>query len=155
MTGQAPGIEKHLNLTGPTYLGSWPSSFVAAAGAGGSGRRPTPSPLDGCLRNLELEDLAVSLVSPREPLLLEASEVGECDQHPCTSLPCRHGGECRGDGGGGRINCSCDSGYYGERCGARRSVCRPNPCEGGGRCTTTPREQVSFRGWVFLSDNYL
>ncbi len=133
MTGQAAGMEKHLNLSGPTYLGSAPPNAHR--------RRLMSPPLDGCLKDLELEDQAVSLVSQREPLLLQAVEVGECDQHPCTGLPCRHGGQCRG-GGGGRVQCACAAGYYGDRCGGRRSLCRPNPCEGGGRCISG-KDQVS------------
>jgi hypothetical protein len=148
-------MEKHLNLSGPTYLGSAPPNAHR--------RRRLVSPLDGCLKDLELEDQAVSLVSQREPLLLQAVEVGECDQHPCTGLPCRHGGQCRGgggggggsggggsggggggvSGGGGRLQCACAAGYYGDRCGGRRSLCRPNPCEGGGRCISG-KDQVSY-----------
>ena len=136
-------MEKHLNLSGPTYLGSAPPNAQ---------RRRLVPPLDGCLKDLELEDQAVSLVSQREPLLLQAVEVGECDQHPCTGLPCRHGGQCRGGvggigggvGGGGRVQCTCAAGYYGDRCGGRRSLCRPNPCEGGGRCVSG-KDQVSSR----------
>ncbi len=138
MTGQAPGTEKHLNLSGPTYIGSWPSAATVLGG----GHQPRPLPLDGCLRNLELEDQAVSLVSPREPLLVQAVQVGECDQHPCADLPCRHGGQCRATSGG-KAQCTCAAGYYGERCGGRRSLCRPNPCEGGGRCVSG-KDQVSL-----------
>ena len=138
VTGSAPGTEKQLNLTGPTFFGSWPSTTATG------GHHPGPPPLDGCLKDLELDGQAVSLVSEREPLLQLAGQVGECDQHACTGQPCRHGAQCRGGGGGmGRLQCICSAGYYGERCGGRRSLCRPNPCEGGGRCISG-KEQVRF-----------
>lgn len=87
VTGQAPGSEKHLNLTGPTFLGSWlPPVAGDRRSLSAAGGRRSPPPLDGCLKDLELEDQAVSLVSQREPLLQQAAHVGECDQHPCTGM---------------------------------------------------------------------
>ncbi|GAB1606552.1 hypothetical protein Ahia01_000937800, partial [Argonauta hians] len=51
---------------------------------------------------------------------------------PCSSNPCKYGGECRNKGD--KYLCSCVPGYRGSDCSIV-DPCSSSPCKHGGHCT--------------------
>ena len=111
----------------------------------------TAAGLQGCVKKVKFGRRSVSLVSSVEPELVRSVGVVECSKHPCRSLPCRNGGDCRVDREGG-ATCHCVHPYTGTEladeggpslmldnvtgghCQKKRGACDPNPCKGGGDC---------------------
>ena len=95
-----------LDLTAPLQLGALPAAGLSATEA-------AVPPLDGCLRNLRIDQRFADFNS----YVLNNGTLAGCPERRvfCLSHPCQNGGQCR-EGWGGYI-CRCPPGWGGKDCG--------------------------------------
>ena len=98
---------KLLDLTGPLQLGALPATH--------KGVRHVPRPLDGCVRNVEIDHSFVDL----NDYVFNNGTLSGCPERRefCMSYPCQNGGACR-EGWGGYV-CKCSPGWGGKDCGQK------------------------------------
>ena len=92
----------------------------------------------GCMKDLSIGRKVVPIHAKHETLL-KAHEIVECQDNPCSALPCSHEGYCKGQGQG--FTCECSSKFTGRRCQKARDQCHPNPCLNRGKC------QLNYSGF--------
>ncbi|XP_063060813.1 protocadherin Fat 3-like [Engraulis encrasicolus] len=113
-----------------------PASLTPPVGAG-----PVTSSgagFQGCLDALQLNGVELPLQDKRSVaarVLRHAHLTLGCSLAPdaCQSQPCRNGGTCSSQPGGG-FWCSCGVFFTGAQCETELSVCVPNPCKNAGQC---------------------
>jgi len=130
-TGSSPGSLRTLNVGESLWIGGVDTGAASRA----SDRAQAEGGFVGCARAFQAGTRAVSLAAADEdPAVKVSKRVVDCEENPCSRLPCQNSGACSADGQG--FKCRCGEGFAGRRCHRRRDQCHPNPCKNRGRCST-------------------
>ncbi|XP_076065553.1 agrin-like isoform X2 [Oratosquilla oratoria] len=130
--GKAPGTLRSLDLKGPVYIGSVPTTEKRVWENVG-----VTEGLVGCIRELRINGKIIDLKWPGSRQLTRVNHVTECAESPCAELPCLNHGSCRPTDNGG-YKCLCPHGYLGSRCETRVDPCESSPCQTGATCVLLP-----------------
>ncbi|XP_074833686.1 cadherin EGF LAG seven-pass G-type receptor 2 isoform X2 [Carettochelys insculpta] len=105
-------------------------SVGGVAGAGGEVQQG----FRGCMQGLQVGETSATAVAPNVNQAERVNVEHGCSiPDPCDSSPCPANSYCSDDWDS--FSCSCDPGYYGDRCA---HVCTLNPCEHQAVCTRKP-----------------
>ncbi|GJQ68230.1 hypothetical protein Trydic_g10765 [Trypoxylus dichotomus] len=130
IAGQSIGSLKALDLIEDAFIGYVPlNSSKVFENIG------TATGLQGCIRKLRIGRKTVELHEKRDEWVIQTHDVHECDDSPCSSIPCQNGGTCRAIDSE-NYRCECSEHYAGDFCQNFIDPCLPNPCGEGATCTS-------------------
>lgn len=89
----------------------------------------------GCIKKLRIGRRTIELHEKRDEWIIQTEKIQECDDNPCSSIPCQNGGVCKVIDEE-TYRCECGEYYTGEFCQNFIDPCLTNPCGIGATCSS-------------------